>query len=360
MKPKSLPLVSVIMPVYNAEKYVGLAIDSILKQTFTDFEFLIFNDGSSDNSKQIIESFKDPRIKFYDSVSNSGYVAHLNRGIELATGKYIARMDADDISLPERFELQVNFLESHPDIGLCGAWILQFEGNDEPDKRVLYKYPADHDEICVTLLRHNSFAHPVVMMRRKILIEYGLRYDPEYMPSEDARLWVSIKKYTRLHNIQKVLLQYRKHNNQISTEKRVLRHRNTTRIKIELIERITGPLSEKEKAIYSDIIHKTYSNNSEYVSSFYALVNKIIAENNIKKIYPPKELNRQLQNILRTLSKKGIPKNEKVLLFWLKQYPEKKSFGYFTYMFYLLFQVRRLNTRVDFFPWLYQNGSDKQ
>lgn len=333
-----MPLVSVIMPVYNAEKYVGLAIDSILKQTYTDFEFLIFNDGSSDNTRQVIESFQDPRIKFHDSTTNSGYVTHLNRGIELATGKYIARMDADDISLPERFELQVNFLENHPEVGLCGAWILQFEGNDEPDKRVMYRYPADHDEICVALLRHNSFAHPVVMMRRNILIENGLRYDPDYMPSEDARLWVTLKNYTQLHNIQKVLLRYRKHNNQISTEKHELRRRNTTRIKIELIEEITGPLSDQEKKLYSDIVHKSYSNSGdEYLSAFFTLVNKIITANNSKRIYSPAELNKQLQNILRSVSKKSLPKNKRTLMFWTKLYPQKKSIGYFTYMFYLFF-----------------------
>ena len=332
-----MPVISVIMPVYNAEKYVGSAIDSILKQTFTDFEFLIFNDGSSDNSKQVIESFKDARIKLYDHTVNSGYVVHLNRGIELAMGKYIARMDADDISMPERFEMQVKFLESHPEVGLCGAWISQFEGKDDPGTRVLYHYSADHDEIGVKLLRHNSFAHPVVMIRRSVLIDHGLRYEPDFMPSEDARLWTLLRRYTRLHNIQKVLLYYRKHDNQISTEKMSLRHRNTTRIKVEMIEEITGPLSEKEKLIYSDVILQTYSDSSEYLSGVYALVNKIIDANNIKKIHSPKLLNEQFQNILKSVSKKTMPANRKALWFWMKSYPQKKSLDYFAFIFYLLF-----------------------
>ena len=332
-----MPLISVIMPVYNAENYVGSAIDSILKQTITDFEFLIFNDGSSDNSRQVIESFKDPRIKLYDYTVNSGYVAHLNRGIELAAGKYIARMDADDISVPNRFETQVNFLEHHPEVGLCGAWILQFEGADEPGTQVLYKYPFDHDEICVKLLRHNSFAHPVVMMRRSVLMEHGLRYEPDFMPSEDARLWSIMRRYTRLHNIQKILLHYRKHNNQISTEKRDLRRRNTSRIKVEMIEEVTGPLSEKEKSIYSDVVHQTYSDSSDYISGVYALVNKIIDANNVKKVYSPRLLNQQLLRVLKTVSKRSIPGNRNALFFWMKLYPQKKSLDYFAFMFYLLF-----------------------
>lgn len=332
-----MPLVSVIMPVYNAEKYVALAVDSILNQTFQDFEFLIFNDGSSDASRQILESFKDPRIKLFNYPTNRGYVAHLNNGIEMATGKYIARMDADDIALPERFQLQVNVLENNPEIGLCGAWISQFEGDDLSNKRVLYKYASDHDEICVKLLRHNSFAHPVVMIRRSVLIEHGLRYDPAFMPSEDARLWSILRKYTRLYNIEKVLLHYRKHSNQISTEKKELRHRNTTRIKIEMIEEITGKLSEKERQIYSDIILQTYSNSTEYLSGAYTLVNKIISANNLSMIYPPKLLNRQLQNILKSISKKSIRSNPRALFFWMHQYPQKTSFDYYAYFFYLLF-----------------------
>ena len=332
-------MISVIMPVYNAEKFVGTAIDSILKQTFTDFEFLIFNDGSSDNSKQIIASFKDDRIRLFDYTVNSGYVAHLNHGIKLATGKYIARMDADDISIPERFEMQVSYLESHPEVGVCGAWILQFEGEEQPYTRIVYKYPADHDEISVKLLKHNSFAHPVVMMRRSVLMENGLKYEAGFMPSEDARLWSLLRRHTRLHNIQKILLHYRKHNNQISTEKRDLRNRNTTRIKVEMIEEITGPLSEKEKSIYSDVILQSYRNSTDYLSGVYALVNKIINANNVKKVYPPRLLNMQLQNVLKSVSKKTIPANRKALLFWMRSYPQKKSWAYFAVIFYLLFTI---------------------
>jgi glycosyltransferase involved in cell wall biosynthesis len=340
-----MPLISVIMPVFNAEKYLSFAIDSILKQTFTDFEFLIFNDGSSDNSRQIIESFNDPRIKFFDSVENLGYVAHLNRGIEIAAGKYIARMDADDISLPERFETQVSFLESHPEVGLCGAWIRQFKNDDDRSGGIVTRFAANHEKISVHLLRHNSFAHPVVMIRRSILIDHGLRYDADFMPSEDGRLWVTMKKYTRLHNIQKVLLYYRIHASQTSTVQKQRRYRNTTRIKIELIEEIVGTLSEKEKSIYADIIHHTYQHTSDYLADLFALVNKIIAANNVKKLYVPALLNRQLQNTLKSVSKRFIKKNGKVLFLWTKLHPQKVSLQYYVYFIYLLFL--RLNLRSN-------------
>ncbi|MBC7830310.1 MAG: glycosyltransferase [Chitinophagaceae bacterium] len=337
-----MPMISVLMPVYNAEKYLALAIESILNQTFSDFEFLIFNDGSSDSSKEIIQSFKDPRIKLFDYSTNVGYVGHLNHGIEVATGKYIARMDADDISLPERFEMQVRFLEKNPEIGLCGAWMCEFNGSDTSGKRIIYKYFADHEEICVKLLRHNSFAHPVVMIRRSILIDNGLKYEVDYMPTEDYRLWVTLKKYTRFHNIQKVLLQYRQHTNQISTQKFELRHKNANRIKLGLIEEIFGGLSERETVLYTDIINKTHSDSNSYLSELYSLINKIISTNEEKKVYHPGLLNKEFQNIWKSVSRQCITKNRKVIFFWMKLYPNKNSFKYYAYMFYLLFSSFKL------------------
>jgi len=324
------------MPVYNAEKHVSSAIDSILNQTFTDFEFLIFNDGSTDKSQQEIEKYKDPRIKFFNYSTNKGYVAHLNHGIDIAKGKYIARMDADDISLPERFKIQVDFLENHPDIGLCGAWVAFLDHDSKVVNGNIGKHAADHDHICVALLRHNSFSHPVVMIRRSILIDHGLRYEADFMPSEDGRLWVTMRKYTRLHNLQKVLLYYRKHANQTSTVEKKLRYKNTTRIKIELIEEITGPLSETEKKIYTDIIHQTYSGDTDYLLNLYALINKIAHANNTKKLYVPAILNKQMQTTLKSVSKRFIHNNNKILSLWMKLYPEKNTLQFYAYFFYLL------------------------
>ncbi len=159
------PLVSVIMPVYNAEKYVGEAIESILNQTFTDFEFLIFNDGSTDNSSKIIKSYKDDRIIFFDYKENFGYVKHLNDGIKLAKGEYIARMDADDISLPERFQKQYDFLEKNKDVVLCGTWY-RVLGTDKE-----YHTLTNNDKLSVHLFFNNGIGHPTVFFRKNILVD---------------------------------------------------------------------------------------------------------------------------------------------------------------------------------------------
>jgi glycosyltransferase involved in cell wall biosynthesis len=330
-----MPLISVILPVYNAEKYVAAAIESILTQTFTDFELLIFNDGSSDRSKEIIQQYNDPRIKFFDDSANAGLVACLNAGIDLATGKYIARMDADDISLPERFKIQIDFLENNPEIGICGGWIYEITSSDDPRERKLYKYLPTHDEICIKLLRHNSFAHPVVMMRRSVLIDHGIRYEKEFFPSEDYRLWIRLKQVTRFYNIPQILLYYRVHPNQTSTLE--LPNKRSTGIKLELMrELLGGSLSEKEEALYLDIINQKYKNDSRYLSDLYTFINKIIETNKTHKHYNPALLAREFEGIWRSISKKSIVKNKRVIFLWLKLYPAKTSLKYYAYLFYLL------------------------
>ena len=126
------PKISVVMPAYNAENYIREAIDSILAQTFRDFEFLIIDDGSTDHTVEIIRSYSDSRIRLYQNERNMGVAATLNRGLDLARGEYIARMDADDISLPERFAKQAAYMDAHPDVAVCGSNIILFsEGAPE-------------------------------------------------------------------------------------------------------------------------------------------------------------------------------------------------------------------------------------
>lgn len=208
------PKITVIMPVYNAEEYLREAIDSILSQTFTDFEFLIFNDGSTDRSAEIIQSYQDPRINLYDSSFNSGHVAHLNQGINLAHGQYIARMDADDISHFKRFEKQVAFMDANPSVGVCGTW---FDIIGQP--KIAIEHPENHDKIRLALLDYCALGHPTVFIRTKIFRKYKIHYDKEFVPAEDYHLWTILAEYCHLHNLQEVLLYYRVHDKQISSRK---------------------------------------------------------------------------------------------------------------------------------------------
>lgn len=198
------PKVTVLMPVYNGEKYLAEAITSILTQTYVNFELLIINDGSRDRSVEIIHSYEDPRIRLIHNEQNLGLVTTLNKGMDLAQGEYIARMDQDDISMPNRLAKQLFYLEQYPDVGMCGTWIQVFGiGN------YVEKYPTDHASIKASLLFYNALAHPTVMMRKKMFDRFNLRYDIDYLHAEDYELWQRCSNCFEIVNLGEVLLKYR-------------------------------------------------------------------------------------------------------------------------------------------------------
>lgn len=205
---ENIPLVTVLLSVYNGEKYLKTAIDSILSQSFKNFEFLIINDGSSDNTEGVIKSYSDSRISYIRNESNLKLIASLNKGLSLAKGKYIARMDADDISIEDRLEKQVSFLENNSEIGICGSYIEVFGPGISTYTR---KYPLEDVDIRLEAIMRSPFAHPTVMIRKKILDKYNLQYSKEYLLLEDYKLWTDLLNYTQGMNLPEVLLKYRSH-----------------------------------------------------------------------------------------------------------------------------------------------------
>lgn len=206
-------MISVILPVYNGEKFLRESIESILNQTYENFEFIIINDGSTDGSLKIINEYasKDPRIKVI-SRENKGLVDSLNEGIDLAKGKYIARMDADDISLPERLELQLNHMEENPEITILGTYIEVFgdESNEVESVNKWFNDKISSDNISLKISRGCPIAHPTVMMKTKFA---KLEKYSSYCPAiEDYELWIrTITKGYTITNIDKTLLKYRVH-----------------------------------------------------------------------------------------------------------------------------------------------------
>lgn len=246
----SCPVVSVIMPVYNAEKYVGQAIESILNQTFANFEFLIFNDGSTDKTPGIIDGFKDNRIKVFHYDTNHGHLVHLKYGLEIASGEFIARMDADDISIPDRLEKQVECLKNNPDIGVCGSWVKSFGEY----KRII-RYPETDDEIKVSLLSHNSFAHPVVMIRKEVLVKNNITYCEDFHTSQDYKMWTNLVPFTKFYNIPEVLLKYRVTVNQVSSKFSHVQRENSKKIWVSQLENIGINPSDEETELHIKIIN---------------------------------------------------------------------------------------------------------
>ena len=174
------PRISVILPAYNAEKTIIESIDSVLNQTFADFEFIIINDGSTDNTANIIKEYakEDKRIKFIDNKKNQGIVPVLNQGIDLCRGEYIARMDSDDISLPTRFGKQIEYMEKHAECGVLGTNFQCFgNSSDVVQKPKRIKI--------LNIIKGQFVGHPTVMLRKSIIDKYNFRYDVNYKHAED-------------------------------------------------------------------------------------------------------------------------------------------------------------------------------
>jgi glycosyltransferase involved in cell wall biosynthesis len=226
------PLVSVLMPVYNGEKYLRPAIESILNQTFTDYEFIIINDGSTDSSEEIILSYKDPRIKYVRNEKNIKLIATLNKGLDLCRGEYIARMDADDISYPNRFETQVKFMSANPEYGLCGTNI----DIDNYDHSWVRLGDIEFTRFC--FLFHNPVCHPTTFIRTSVIRKFKLDYPAEYIHAEEYILWLRIMDHSKCINLDEKLLNYRMHTGQVSQVFKPEQLRMGERIRLELFHEI--------------------------------------------------------------------------------------------------------------------------
>jgi glycosyltransferase involved in cell wall biosynthesis len=210
--------VSIILPLYNAEKFLRKSVESLLYQTFTDLEILAINDGSNDTSVQILESFGDSRIKIINNEINRGLIYSLNRGLNLAAGDYIARMDADDISFPQRIERQVAYLEANPEIDIVSSDMVVI---DENNRQLFRPFVPVTNPILMQwmLLRRNMLYHPTVMIRRNRFLNDELFYDPEALFAEDYELWLRLSRSKKLVNQDEVLLQYRRHGASVTQSK---------------------------------------------------------------------------------------------------------------------------------------------
>lgn len=221
------PLVTVLLPVYNGAKYLRPAIDSILEQTYKNIDFLIIDDGSIDESKQIVQSYTDPRIRFIINEANLGLTATFNKGIDLALGKYVVRMDADDISVADRIEKQVSYLETHPEVAMVDS-IMEYI---DSDGKSLNRYNSDiisEKDIRASLPENNYLGHSSVTIKTDIYKKYKY-HDTD---AEDYDLWLRLANDGLIiHKIAEPLLKYRTHGNSYTDQKRK-RSRSTLRLAI--------------------------------------------------------------------------------------------------------------------------------
>jgi len=268
--------VTVLMPVYNAESYLREAIESILNQTFTNFEFLIINDGSTDNSKSIILSYTDSRIRFVENETNIKLIATLNNGIDLAKGKYIARMDADDISILTRLEKQVAFLDKHPEYVACSSWVETFS---ETNKSNTIKYEESHDLIKVKSLYQNHFCHGASLFRKDVLAESNLRFESKFIHSEDYYFFVKLSELGKLFNIQETLLRVRHHDSNVSVLSRNIQYENSIIVIKYQLHKIGLNTDAIDFALYFRFFCSSFDLSKSEIMHIEKLIKTIISAN---------------------------------------------------------------------------------
>ncbi|HJV64636.1 MAG TPA: glycosyltransferase [Geomonas sp.] len=294
--------VTVLMPVYNGEQHLREAIDSILGQSFTDFEFLIIDDGSKDASAEIAASYRDPRIRLLRNGQNSGLIFTLNRGLEAANGEFIARMDCDDVSLPERLARQVAFLESHPEVGVCGSWFRKFGAG--PEKTL--QWSTSSESIRCGLLFDSMLGHPTVMLRRKLVGDFGLCYDPAYKNAEDYELWVRAAQHCELANLGEVLLRYRVHPGQVTQSQAAGQRDTAGKVRLALLRGMGIEPSRGEMEIHQAIATCCCDGIGDLFARAEAWLCKLKTVNDEARIYPEPAFSRMLMERWLVFCKKAV------------------------------------------------------
>ena len=245
-------LISVLMPVYNTkEEYLRASIESILNQTFKNFEFIIVNDGSTNNVEEVILSYKDDRIKYFKQ-ENQGIVGALNNAWSKASGKYIARMDSDDIAYPERFAKQIKFLEENPEYSLIGSWAKII-----PSKNII-KLPQDIK--IMDLLADCMFIHPSIMFNKADFEKFNIRYESGFDYVEDYCFYARAIKCLKMTNLQEVLLDYRVYPENSSSKNRNVRIKSSFKVQDIILETLSNDKNLQEKILNLAYLKKSLQN----------------------------------------------------------------------------------------------------
>jgi glycosyltransferase involved in cell wall biosynthesis len=233
-EPYRVPKVTVLVPIFNAEPFLRESLNSVFAQTFRDFELLAIDDGSTDGSHEVLSSFHDSRLRMVNNSANRGLIFTLNRGLELAEGEYVARLDADDIAMPERLDRQVAFLDSRPAIALIGSFAEFIDPEGAPF--LIQRVPLTFDDIIRKIFSSNCFVHPSVMFRTSVVRELG-GFREEMLHAEDYDLWLRVIERHGVANLPEPLVRYRVHPGQLSQRKLRLQRAIADRCRFEALAR---------------------------------------------------------------------------------------------------------------------------
>ena len=278
-----MTLISVVMPVYNTPADIlSEAVNSILNQTFADFEFIIIDD-CSDNKETLeyLDALDDIRVRKVRNSQNTGITKSLNIGLKLASGKYIARMDSDDIALPQRFERQYAYMESHPDVVVCGSSV-KFFGDEYYTGHYTWRVSLEDQELYRIKLLFGNIgpSHPSVMYRREKMLELDLWYDEELDYAQDYMMWVNASKVCRVACIDEVLLLYRQHEGQVSAAKAAKQRKAALQVREKQLRILCDHITPQDAADHYD-----YFSDKRINEASCKWFRKLIADNDKKGVY---------------------------------------------------------------------------
>jgi hypothetical protein len=287
------PAVTVLMPVYNGARFLAGAMESVLGQTFGDFELLAINDGSSDQTAEILASSRDPRVRIVENGRNLGLIASLNKGLDLARGDYIARMDQDDICHPRRLAVQATFMRNRPEIGVVGAWYRPIGTGWVRAVRL----PTSHEDICSWLPFHNPIAHPTAFLRRKVFVANRLYYDPSCLHAEDYDLWSRAARVTSLGNIPKALLRYRVHLDQITTQHGSAQSENAKLVRGRELAKLLPGITPGEIDFHHKLVTSNFTPDPSTFSRVESWLLRLHQENQRASAFPRASFDRAVGKV---------------------------------------------------------------
>jgi glycosyltransferase involved in cell wall biosynthesis len=283
-----VPRIAVVLPVHNGEKYIREAIQSVLDQTFTDFELLVIDDGSTDNTLQIISGFVDLRLRVIPFASHRGLALALNTGMIESRSEFIARMDADDICMPRRFERQVLFLKNHPDISICGTWMREFG-----TVRAHSCPPTDAEHVRASLFFGWAMNHPTLMLRRSFLERFSLLYKDQFC--EDLEFLITASQFTRLANIPECLIKYRRHNYQFSAVYRQQQRDALEKLLVRQLRVLVPEATDDEEQFHVDFVNASVPSSQLRQAGNW--LHRLDSANREKRIYDIEYFRRALRQI---------------------------------------------------------------
>ena len=331
-----IPIASVILPVFNAALYVEEAVCSILNQSFSDFELLIINDGSSDESETILRRLaqQDRRIKLIHR-EHKGLIQTLNEGIYLARGEYIVRMDADDFSQPSRLEKQINFLKKNPGISVCGCSIEIYE---KPG--FYWKVPIKHEAIMARMLFECCLFHPTTILLRKFVVsELGI-YAQDKVGAEDYDLWqrMGASGHVRFANLAEPLVRYRTHPKLNRSMYKIRQRKVANNIRINFLKQLEITPTQREFKCHVALSYLSYLNEDHDLTACLNWLNRIEAANNKQKLIDSRYLTEELQYRWAQLCLNASIKDASVALQYLKS-------RYYSHLSMVLYNVLRMGWR---------------